>query len=119
MATGVTQTLANDMLIRASSLALFLSLHNGDPGSTGASELAISPYGRQAPGWSAPASGKLTLGGPVHMAVNANSSIGFYGMWNQKTLGNFLGGSSLSAVEIFAAPGTYTVSSLNFSIPII
>lgn len=114
---GITNTLANDMLVRASSLALWLSLHNGDPGSTGASE--ITPPARRLAGWAAPTSGKLALTAAVHCAVPAGSSIGFYGMWNNGSGGTFMGGSSLSAVEIFAAPGTYTISSLNFSIPII
>lgn len=119
MAAGITSPLANQMLIAASSYALWISLHNGDPGNNGANELSIGPYDRRAAGWAAPGSGKLPLTGPVHMAVNATSSIGFYGMWTQQSLGTFLGGSSLSAVEVFAAAGTYTVSSLNFSFPVI
>jgi hypothetical protein len=117
---GITSPLANDMLIRAQSYALFISLHNSDPGNTGAGELTVGAnYARRAALWAAPASGKLPLTGPVHMSVNAASSIGFYGLWNQQSLGTFAGGSSLTAVEVFAAAGTYTVSSLNFSIPVI
>jgi hypothetical protein len=116
---GITSPLANEMLIRAQSYALFISLHNGDPLTTGVSEQSGAPYGRRAAGWAAPTTGQLKLTAAVHMAVNANSSVGFYGLWTATTAGTFLGGSSLSAVENFTAAGTYTVSSLNFSIPVI
>lgn len=116
---GITSSLANNMLTTTRSYALWISLHNGDPLTTGAVELAISPYNRSPTSWSLPASGRLVIGNPIFVPVNANSSIGFYGLWDQKTLGTFLAGSSLSAVEVFAAPGTYTVSSLNFTLPLV
>ena len=116
---GITQPIADLMLVPVRSFALFISLHNGDPGVTGANEQSISPYNRMPASWNAPSSGKLIVGGPVNIAVNGTSSVGFYGLWSQKTLGIFYGGSSLSAVEIFSAPGTYTISSLNFSIPLV
>lgn len=116
---GITQPLADNMLTTTRSYALWISLHNGDPGATGASEQAISPYNRSPTSWAAPASGRLVIPNPIFIPVNAGSSVGFYGLWNQRTLGVFQGGSSLSAVEIFAAPGTYTVSSLNFSLPLV
>jgi hypothetical protein len=114
--TGITNSFAHVMLVPAQSFALWLSLHNGDPLTNGAQELAISPYNRSPASWQTPVQGKLTLGVPVHIPTNANSSVGFYGMWNQRTLGTFCGGTSLSAVETFTAPGTYTISSLNFSL---
>lgn len=116
---GITSPLANQMLIAAQSYALFISLHNGDPGNDGSNELDIDPYDREPAGWDAPSSGKLTLSEAVDLAVNANSSIGYYGLWTQKSQGTFLGGSSLSAVEVFTGAGTYTVASLNFSLAII
>jgi hypothetical protein len=120
MPAGITNVLANEMLIRASSYALFISLHNADPGSTGANEQSGAPYGRRAAAWTPPTSGALRIAGPVHMAVNAGSNVGFYGLWTTTSgVSSFCGGSSLSAVEAFVAAGTYTVSSLTFSIPII
>lgn len=115
---GITSSLSGTMLVPVRSAAQWISLHNGDPAATGANEQAISPYGRSPTSWAAPSSGKLVISNPINIAVNAASSVGFYGLWDQRTLGTFLAGSSLSAVEIFAAPGTYTVSSLNFTLPL-
>jgi hypothetical protein len=116
--TGITNSFSAVMLIPAQSFALWVSLHNGEPGLTGALELTINPYNRAPASWATPTQGRLLIGGPVNIPTNAGSSVGFYGLWNQRTLGIFCGGMSLSAVENYAAPGTYTISSLFLQVPL-
>lgn len=117
--SGISNSFSAVMLIPAQSFALWVSLHSADPGATGVNEQPISPYNRSPASWQAnPTSGKLVIGAPVHMPVNAGFSVSHYGLWNQRTLGIFCAGASLSAIETFAATGTYTISSLNFAIPL-
>src|SRR5438128_2326233 len=109
--SGISNSFAAVMLIPAQSFALWVSLHGADPGATGANEQPISPYNRSPASWSPnPVNGKLVIGAPVMMPVNAGYSVSHYGLWNQRTLGIFCAGASLSAIETFAATGTYTIS---------
>jgi hypothetical protein len=117
--SGISNSFSAVMLIPAQSFALWVSLHNADPGPTGVNEQPISPYNRSPASWQPfPTGGKLVIGAPVHVPINAGYSVSHYGLWNQRTLGIFCAGASLSAIETFAATGTYTISSLNFAIPL-
>ncbi|WP_433234018.1 phage tail fiber protein [Actinomadura nitritigenes] len=89
-----------------------LSMHVGDPGTTGANEVAGGSYVRQAITW-APASGgqKLINEIPV-FNIPGGVTISHFGLWNAATGGAFRGGEELDAPQIFASPGTYTFDSL-------
>lgn len=106
--------LANQMLIAASSYALFTSLHGGDPGATGAGELA--GVARRPSGWVPPTSGTLLPAGPLHFGIPASTSVGGFGFWTSTVAGVFAGGNSLTAIESFAAPGTYSINSLSLPV---
>ena len=117
---GITNTLANDMLVRASSLALFIGLNQSVPDASGAGEISVSSYDRRPPSWQAPASGQLKIvAAGVPMRVPGASSIGFWTLWNQASQGTCMGWGSFTTAEVFANPGTFTVQSLNFTLPIV
>lgn len=117
---GITNTLANDMLTRASSLALFTALHQGDPGVTGANEISLSSYDRRPNSWQAPASGQLKIiAAGIPFRVPGVASISHWSWWTQASAGTFLGAGSFTTCEVFVNPGTLTVTSLNYTLPII
>lgn len=120
MAQGWTNTLANDALIRASSMCLFIGLNQGDPGASGANEINVGSYDRRPPSWQAPASGQLKiLSTGVPMRVPGACSVGFWTLWNQATQGTCMMNGSFTTSENFVNPGTYTVQSLNVAIAIV
>lgn len=89
----------------------FASLHTADPGTTGASEASGgSPaYARKSITWSAAASGsKASSNSPV-FDVPAGT-YGWFGVWSAVSGGTFKGGGALSASEVYAAQGTYTLT---------
>lgn len=114
----ISVALANQMNIAAQSYALFMSLHQGDPGTTGANEISLNSYDRRPSSWQInPTSARLlipTAGIPFR--VPGQCSVGFYGFWNQASQGVFCGGMSATTVESFINPGTYTVNSVNWQL---
>lgn len=120
MATGITQGTANTALAAVSSYAIFISLHQGDPATTGANEISLSSYSRFPASWQAPTSGQLKLiAAGVPVAVPGVCSISHFGFWTQKSLGAYGGNGSFTTCEVFVNPGTFTVQSLTYSLPII
>ena len=115
---GISVALANQMNIAASSYALFMSLHQADPGSTGANEISVNSYDRRPCSWQAsPTSGYLKIpSAGIPFRVPGASSIGFYGFWTQASAGTWCGGMSATTVETFASPGTYTCTSVNWAL---
>lgn len=71
----------------------FVSLHSGNPGTTGANELSGgSPaYSREAIAWNAAASGQATNSGAITFDVAAATTAYHVGLWDAVTGGNFYG----------------------------
>jgi hypothetical protein len=90
----------------------YASLHTGDPGDTGASEVTGgSPaYGRKAITWNAAASGSMD-GDAVTFDVPAGT-ITHVGYWDASTSGNYLGSSPIATV-VFAGQDTYRLDDLD------
>lgn len=95
-----------------------ISLHDDDPGATGANELTGgSPaYARQAVAWGAAASGVATMTGTETFDIPAGSTVSHFGLWTASSGGTFLGGGALSASEVYGAQGTYTLSTATISV---
>jgi hypothetical protein len=83
MAAILTDSAKNVALDALGAVIDRLSLHSGDPSTTGANELSGgSPaYARQTPAWSASAAGVLSLSGSETFDVPAGSTVAFVGMW--------------------------------------
>lgn len=124
MAGTVSTTVKNQMLETVRSTGVpavqgtHVSLHTADPGATGASEVAGgSPaYARKTTTWTAPSGGDLDLSNSPVFDIPAGTTVTHFGVWNALTTGTFVAGGPLSAPEVFAAQGTYTLSDADITI---
>ncbi len=92
-----------------------LSGHNGDPGTTGANELAGGAYVRVAvAGGAAAASRSVTIAANVTFNIPAGQSITHVGMWSASSAGTYYGHADVTD-EAYGAAGTYTLSTLTIS----
>jgi hypothetical protein len=100
------------------ALVTHVSLHTGDPGSTGASEVAGgSPaYGRQGVTYTAADDGQAAIDAVEEFNIPASTTVTHFGLWTASTAGTFLGGFALSANETFTNQGVYRLTSQTVSI---
>lgn len=91
----------------ANSGALWFSMHSGDPGTTGANEIASCP--RKLDSFPSAVAGETTSTGRVH-DMPAGSDARFYGRWTASSGGTFHSGGPLPADEHFGVAGTYAHS---------
>lgn len=83
-----------------------VSLHNGDPGATGANEIAGGGYARQAAVFDAAANGERLLNADVQFAGSAAQAVTHFGVWQGAT---FRGGAALTGDAAFNAAGEYVL----------
>lgn len=93
------------------AVAAYISLHTASPGTTGTSEVTGgSPaYARQAVTW-APITGGTGITNDPQFNIPAGVTVTHFGLWSAATGGTFYGGDPLSASEVYAAQGTYTLT---------
>jgi hypothetical protein len=84
-----------------------VSLHSGDPGTTGASEISGGSYARLAPSYAAASADQAELSSSLAFSVAAGTSVAYWGAWAGST---FVAGAATTAAT-FTADGTYTLSS--------
>jgi hypothetical protein len=79
--------------INPSISAAFASLHSGDPGPTGANEVAggAPAYARKSITWNAAAAGSLDNNANPVFDVPAGTTVRWLGLWSAVTAGTFLG----------------------------
>lgn len=107
------------MLDAVGAVAVWISLHSSDPGTTGANELAggTPAYARQEGAWD-PASGRvIALSGAETFDVPGPSSVAFFGTWDASSGGTFYVGGALSAVENYTGQGTYVLTGAQIAVP--
>ena len=92
------------------ALGSYVSLHTGDPGTSGASEASGgSPaYARQQTTWTAGAADGVVDGSQVTVDVPAGTYTHF-GLWSAATGGTFVGGGSIASTTL-AAQGQIKVT---------
>lgn len=108
----------NLMLDSLGTAAGYASLHNADPGATGATgELTGgSPaYARKAITWSAAASGSKASSSQPVFDIPAGSTVAWVAFWSAVTGGTCYATSQLTS-ESFAAQGNYTLTSETVSL---
>lgn len=103
---GYTNTSKNTALDAIGAAATFISMHTGDPGSTGTAEVAGGAYARVATTWGS-ASAASKAGSQVTVNIPASTTITFWGLWTAGSGGTFHYGGALSASETFGGAGTY------------
>lgn len=58
-----------------------ISLHDGDPGQTGANEISHTDYSRQTPSYNAASSGVASLSSSLSFQGPAGGSVTYIGFW--------------------------------------
>lgn len=95
-------------------VGMFASLHDDDPGNTGANEITggAPAYARIAVVFD-PASGgvKAATTQPI-FDVPAGVTVKYGGLWDALSGGNFFGSGLITPFEIFAGQGTFEVTAL-------
>lgn len=109
---GVSNSAKNIMLDAIAAVAVWMSLHTGDPGTTGASEVSGgSPaYARKAGTWNTAASGNLDNSNTPTFDIPAGTTVSHWGAFSASTAGTFYFGGALSASEAFTGQGTYQLT---------
>lgn len=100
----------NEMLDHLGTLVTHASLHTGNPGSTGASEISGGTYARKALTWNPANTGSKTLSNTPLFNVPASTTVAYVGLWGADTAGTWYGYVDVTD-EAFAAAGTYQITS--------
>jgi hypothetical protein len=103
---GPSAAAKSAMLDQLGAVAVFASLHTGDPGTTGASEAACD---RQPITWDLASGGSMRSSNEPVFDVPVGT-YSWFGLWS--SAGTYYDGGPLSTAETFAGPGTYTLSSV-------
>jgi hypothetical protein len=114
--SDLTVAQANAMLAAAfvPGTVYYLSLHTGDPGTTGATEVAGGSYARQSITFGTPAAGSQMSAGAhatqsfTGMPVEA-SGCPFFGVWTAAIAGTYLGGGTTSGLSGAILAGSIVV----------
>lgn len=118
---AVTNLIGGNATNTAAATALlasqWISLHKGDPLTTGAEEITTGT-GRQKVTWAAaaldnnqsPALGKITGNELTFSITGTNTTVSHYGVWSAVTGGKFLYGKPLSTSVTLTAAGTVKIT---------
>lgn len=106
---GYSIAAKNEMLNHLASLAIWASLHTGDPGSAGISEITGAPYTRQPIGWASASEAAMGQRADVQFLVPAGAVINYVGFWSQQ-FGGIFWGSGLTPEQSFSVIGRFTLS---------
>jgi hypothetical protein len=99
------------------AVAVFVSAHTADPGTTGTNEVTGgSPaYARKAITWSAASSGSAASSNSPVLDIPASTTVTHIGFWSAATSGTFYGSADVTD-EAFGGQGTYTLSSATVAV---
>ncbi len=106
------------------AVASFVSLHSGDPGTTGANEISGgSPaYARKTAAWGSSTNGSAALSSAVQFDIPGSVTITHFGTWTSASGGTFIGGDALRdgannpVSETFTAQGFYTLTTATINV---
>lgn len=88
----------------------YISLHTGDPGTTGANEVAGGSYARVQVPFNAAASRSVKNTSSFSFTSMPAATITHIGVWSALSGGNFIAGGPLSVSIPVAALGTVTIA---------
>ncbi len=120
VSTGFSDSI-NDAVFNAtaySETTPYVSLHQADPGTTGASEVSGGSYARQAPPAVASSGGTYTSNADVDftgMPDTTADDISHAGVWDAVSAGNFLIGAALAAPKVTNSGDTFRIASGNLT----
>lgn len=88
-----------------------ISLHTGDPGTTGANEVTGGSYARQSAGYSAASGGACALAGTVSFTGMPAVTVTHMGLWDSAGTPLFVQGAALLASKPVGAGDTLNITS--------
>lgn len=93
---------------------IYVSLHTGDPGDTGANEVTGGTYGRQSCAFDAAASNHTQNTSVINFtlmpAITNPNYVTHFGLWSAASGGTFRGGGAMTANKETNAGDTYQVA---------
>lgn len=106
------------MLDALAAVAVWVSAHDGAPGTTGINEHVIStaPYGRESITWAASSAGNLNSSNTPVITINDGDTVDNLGLWSAETAGTFYGSASVTSEGPYGTDGTYTVTDFDVNI---
>jgi len=114
---GLNTTAKNAMLSSIISQAVYASIHNNDPGETGANEISGgSPaYARKSLTWGTPSNGSVSITNQPVFDIPAGTTVKYVGLWSAPTGGTFYGSVAVTN-ETYTGQGTYIITSGTISL---
>lgn len=104
-----------DAIVNATTLtgitSVYVSLHTGDPGLTGASEVTGGSYIRKVASFEAGASKASQNDAVIEFASMPAATVTHIGLWDAESAGNFLWGGTNSGTQSVAAGNTFRLAS--------
>lgn len=91
----------------------YISLHTGDPGTTGASEVSGGSYAREdaSAAFPAAASGAISSNADVEFVDMPTATVTHVGVWEAVSGGNFIAGGALSSSVAVTSGETFKFTS--------
>lgn len=99
----------NSTIDHIASLGNWISLHTGDPGTTGANEASGGSYERRQTTWS-PSSSAMATGSAVSFTGLPAGAYTHFGVWSAASGGTFRYGFALSPGATLNATGGFNVT---------
>ena len=95
----------------------YVSLHTGDPSSTGANEVTGGTYARVAVTWNSPSSGTVTQSNALSINLPASTTVSYFGVWSASTSGTYYIGGALSpSITTGSSAGVITIAAGSLSV---
>jgi hypothetical protein len=94
----------------------YVSLHTGDPGETGTSEVAGGSYARQSGSFAVASGGSCDSDAVLTFADMPAETVTHVGVWDAVSGGNFLWGGALTASKTTNAGDTFQIGSGDLTI---
>lgn len=110
---GVSTARANailDDLFNNGGGDIYISLHTGDPGTTGANEVTGGSYARQQVPFNAAASKSAVNTSAINFTLMPTATVTHIGVWDASSGGNFECGGALSTSITKSAGQTLTLT---------
>ena len=118
MAAGLSAAGKNVALDALGDVAVYVSLHTADPGTTGTNEVTggTPAYARKAAeAWASASGGSMSAYGTDPVFDVPACTVAYAGLWSASTAGTFYGSAQLTS-ETFSAQGTYTLTGFTISL---
>ena len=95
----------------------YVSLHTGDPSTTGANEVTGGTYSRVAVTWNSPSSGTVTQSNALSINLPASTTVSYFGVWSASTSGTYYIGGALSpSITTGSSAGVITIAAGSLSV---